>query len=162
MQHHVPVVFENNTTRGKILSCTLLNQHSGCKNLLVLCIFGQGKSIWIGGKIREISGNFIPQNLWPPWVRIYGRDTNFRYMLTVTLRLEIWPWVKFMIHILVMDNNCVNISIQLGIVELWPGHRFSVCVHCDLDIKKYDIVSRSWHSWVMDNKYLKYYQDQIR
>ena len=26
------------------------------------------------------------------------------------------------------------IQIQLGSEELWPGHGFSVCVHCDLDL----------------------------
>ena len=28
-----------------------------------------GKTYFVHGKIREISGNFIPQNLWPPWLR---------------------------------------------------------------------------------------------
>ena len=34
----------------------------------------------------------------------------------------------------VMDNNCAKrIQIQNGSEELWPGHRFWVCVHCYLD-----------------------------
>ena len=37
------------------------------------------------------------------------------------------PWV--------MDSNCVKyFQVQLGCEELWPGHRFWVCVHCDLDL----------------------------
>ena len=33
-----------------------------------------------------------------------------------------------------MENKCVIIiQIQLGSEELWPGHGFSVCLHCDID-----------------------------
>ena len=40
-----------------------------------------------------------------------------------------------MTHLSVMDNKCVkNIQIQLGSEELWPGHGFSVCLHCDLNL----------------------------
>ena len=41
-------------------------------------------------------------------VRCYGPDTDFGYVCTVTLTLEIWPWVKVMAHPWVMDNNCVK------------------------------------------------------
>ena len=41
-------------------------------------------------------------------VRSYGPDTDFGYVFTVTLTLEIWPWVKVMTHPWVMDNNCVK------------------------------------------------------
>ena len=117
-------------------------------------------------------------------VRSYGPDTDIQYVCTVTLTLEIWPWVKVMTHPWVMDNNCVKyypdptwqwgvmaririssmcalwpwpwrydfgsrswhtlaswttivwniIQIQLGSEELWPGHGYPVCVHCDLDL----------------------------
>ena len=38
----------------------------------------------------------------------YGPDIDFVYKCTVTLALEIWPWVKVMTHPWVMDNNCVK------------------------------------------------------
>ena len=41
-------------------------------------------------------------------VRSYGPDTDFEYMCTVTLTLEIWPCVKIMTHPWVMNNNCVK------------------------------------------------------
>ena len=116
--------------------------------------------------------------------RSYGPNTDFQYVCTVTLTLEIWPWVKVMTHPGVMDNNCVKyylnpiwqwgviartrissicalwpwpwrydlgsrswhtlgswttivwniIQIQFGSEELWLGHIFPVCVHCDLDL----------------------------
>ena len=31
----------------------------------------------------------------------------------------------------IIGIHCI-IQIQLGSEELWPGHRFRVCVHCDL------------------------------
>ena len=68
-------------------------------------------------------------------VRIYGPDTDFQYMATVTLTLEIWPWVKVMTHPWVMKAIVWNIiQIQLDSEELWPGHVFPVCVHRDLDL----------------------------
>ena len=41
-------------------------------------------------------------------VRSYGPDTNFGYVSTVTLTLEVWLWVKVMTHPGIMDNNCVK------------------------------------------------------
>ena len=41
-------------------------------------------------------------------LRSYGPDTDFGYVFTVTLTLEIRPWVKVMTHPWVMDNNCVK------------------------------------------------------
>ena len=38
-------------------------------------------------------------------VRSYGTDTDFGFVCTVTLTLEIWPLVKVMTHPWVMDNN---------------------------------------------------------
>ena len=40
--------------------------------------------------------------------RSYGLDTDLRYMCTVTLTLEIWPWIKVMTHPWVMDKHCVK------------------------------------------------------
>ena len=48
------------------------------------------------------------------------------------------------------------IQIQLGSVELWPGHRFLVYVYCDLD---WPFLKFMTHSWVMDNSCVKYYPD---
>ena len=116
--------------------------------------------------------------------RSYGPDTDLRFVFTVSLTLEIWPWVKFMTHPWVMDNDCVKyypdptwqrgvmartrilgmcslcpwpwrydlgsrswhtlgswttivlniIQIQHGSEDLWPGHGFWVCFHCNLDL----------------------------
>ena len=41
-------------------------------------------------------------------VRSYGLDTDFWYVCTVTLTLEIRPWAKVMTHPWFMDNNCVK------------------------------------------------------
>ena len=41
-------------------------------------------------------------------VRSNGPDTDFRYVYTVTLTLEIWLSVKLMTRPWVMDNNCVK------------------------------------------------------
>ena len=78
-------------------------------------------------------------------VRSYGPDTEFGYMCTVTLTLEIWPWLKVMTWPWVMDNNCVKYypdqTWQWGVVAwtqifgmwaLWPW--------------RYDLGSRSWHT----------------
>ena len=80
-------------------------------------------------------------------VRSYGPDTDFQYMCTVTLTLEIWPWVKVMTHPWVMDNNCVKYypdptwlwgvmaRTQISsMYALWPWPW------------RYDLGSRSWHT----------------
>ena len=47
--------------------------------------------------------------------RSYGPGTDFRYVSTVTLTLEIWPWV--------MDINCVKYyPDRTSGFELWSGH----------------------------------------
>ena len=66
-------------------------------------------------------------------VRSYGPDTEFWYVCTVTLTLEVWPWVKNMTHPWAMDNNCVKYYSDptwqwgvmartwiLGMCALWP------------------------------------------
>ena len=57
-------------------------------------------------------------------VRSYGPDTEFGYVCTVTLTLEIWPWVKVITHPWVMDNNCVKYYPHRTCKGLrrWPGH----------------------------------------
>ena len=141
---------------------------------------GQGHDTPFGNG-KQLSEILSRSNL---TVRSYGPDTDFRYMCTVTLTSEIWPWVKVMTQPWVIDNNCVKyypdptwqwgvmartrissicapwpwpwrydlgsrswhtlatwisivlniIQIQLGSEELWPGHGFPECVHCDLDL----------------------------
>ena len=79
-------------------------------------------------------------------VRSYCPDTDFGYVCTVTLTLEIWPLVKVMTHPRVMDNNCVKYypdpTWQWGVIDrtrilgmcaLWPWPW------------RYDLGSRSWH-----------------
>ena len=86
-------------------------------------------------------------------VRSYGQVTEFGYVCTVTLTLEIWPWVKVMTHPWVMDNNYVKYypdpTRQWGVMAwtrilgmrvlwTWPW--------------RYDLGSRSWHilgSWTI-------------
>ena len=74
-----------------------------------------------------------------PWTIVWniiqiqlGTDTDFGFVCTVTLTSEIWPCVKVMTHPSVIDSVWNIIQIQLGSEELWPGHGFWVCVHCDL------------------------------
>ena len=79
-------------------------------------------------------------------VRCYGQDTDFQYVCTVTLTLEIWPWVNVMTHPWVMNNNCVKYPYPtwqwgvlaqtwiLGMCSLWPWPWI------------YDLGSRSWHN----------------
>ena len=84
-------------------------------------------------------------------VRTYEIDTDFWYMCTVTLTLEVWPWVNAMTLPWVMDNKCVkynpDITLQwwvmaqariLSIYALWPWPL------------RYDLVLKSRHifgSW---------------
>ena len=86
-------------------------------------------------------------------VKSYCPDTEFGYVCTVTLTLEVWPWIKVMTHPWVMDNNCVKYYPDptwqwgviaririLGMCALWPWPW------------RYDIGSRSWHilgSWTI-------------
>ena len=76
-----------------------------------------------------------------------------RYVCTLALTLEIWPWVKVMTHPWVMDNNCVKYYPDpiwqwgvmartwiLGMCVLWPWNKI------------YNLGSRSWHtlgSWTI-------------
>ena len=63
---------------------------------------GHDTSLSHGQQLCEISSRYNMA------VGSYGPDTDFHYMCTVTLTLEIWPWVKVMTHPWVMDNNCVK------------------------------------------------------
>ena len=54
------------------------------------------------------------------------------------------------------------IQIQLGSEELWPGHRFPVCVHCDLDLG--DMILSQGHDTPLGhgNNCVKLYPDWTR
>ena len=79
-------------------------------------------------------------------MKSYGLDADFRYVCTVTLTLEIWPWVTVVTHHWVMNNNRVKYyQVQLGTEELWPGHGFLVFVHWPWPWR-YNLGSRSWHT----------------
>ena len=65
-------------------------------------------------------------------VKNYGPDTN---VCSVTLTSEIWHWVKVMTHPWVTVNNCLKYYPDLrSSEELWPAHRFWVCIQYDLNL----------------------------
>ena len=68
-------------------------------------------------------------------------------MCTVTLTLEIWPWVKIMTHPWVMDNYCVkyhpDLTCQWGVIA--RTRISSMCVLWSWPWR-YDLGSRSWHT----------------
>ena len=114
-----------------------------CDHELGVMTLGQGHDTSFGHRqwVCEILSR---SNLTVRW---YGPDTDFRYMCTVTLTLEIWQWIKVMTHPWVMDNNCVKYypdpTWQWGVMaqtrissmcELWPWPW------------RYDFWSRSWHT----------------
>ena len=59
-------------------------------------------------------------------VRSYGLDRDFGYVCTVTLILEIWPWIKAMTQPWVMDKKLFEMLFRSdkggGEEKLWPGH----------------------------------------
>ena len=77
---------------------------------------------------------------------IYCPDPTWQWGVMAQTRIfgicALWPWpLKYDLgsrswHILCLWTTIVwnIIQIQLGNEELWPGHGFSVCVHCDLDL----------------------------
>ena len=92
-------------------------------------------------------------------VRSYGPDTEFGYMCTVTLTLEIWPWLKVMTWPWVMDNNCVKYypdqTWQWGVVA-WTQIFWYVGT---VTLEVWPWVKVMTHPWVMENKCVKYYPD---
>ena len=94
---------------------------------------------------RPLSCKILSRSNLP--MRSYGPDTDFGYVCTVTLTLEIWPWVKVMTHSWVIDNKCVKYYPDptwqwgvmartriSGICTLWPWPW------------RYDLGWRSWHT----------------
>ena len=77
--------------------------------------------------------------------------TRILDVCTVTLTLEIWPWVKVMTHPWVMDNNFVKYypdpTWQWGVMA-----RTRISCICALWPWRYDLGSRLWHilrSWTI-------------
>ena len=95
-------------------------------------------------------------------VKSYGPDIDFVYTCTVTLALEIWPWVKVRIHPWVMDNNCVK--YYQGQTWQWRvkarAHIFCYVCTLTLTLEIWPLVKVMTHHWVMDNNCVKYYPDR--
>ena len=81
-------------------------------------------------------------------VRSYGLDTDFGYVCTVTLTLEIWSWVKVMTNPWVMDNNCVKYhpdpTWQWGVMA-----RTRILDVCTLTLEIWTQVKVMTHPWVI-------------
>ena len=71
----------------------------------IKCVKSYPDRTWQWGVVA-LTRIFCMCALWP-WHWRYDL-TDFLYVRTVTLTLEIWPWVKVMTHPWDMDNNCVN------------------------------------------------------
>ena len=91
-------------------------------------------------------------------MRSYGPDTDFGYVCTVTLTLEIWPWVKVVTHPSVTDNKCVKYypdpTWQWGVMA-----RTRISGICAL--LPWPWIKVMTHPWVMDNNCVKYYPNPI-
>ena len=106
-----------------------------------------------GQQISEVSSQ---SNL---TIKSYGPDTDFWYVWTVTLTLEIWLWVKVMTHPQVMDINCV---------KYYPDPTWRSCGP-DTDFWYVCTVTLTWEIWpwvkvmsrprVMDNNCVIYNPD---
>ena len=105
--------------------------------------------------ITFVQGHSTPSDHWQ-WmceilsrsnmaVRSYDLDKALGCVCTLTLNLEIWPWVKVMTNPWVIDKDCVKYypdptwrwgvmawTLISDICALWPWPR------------RYDIGSRSW------------------
>ena len=94
--------------------------------------------------------------------RSYGLNKDFGCVCVL------WPWhLRYNLgsrswHTLGSWTTIVwnIIQIQLDSEELWPGHGFWVCVHCDFDLDDMTFGQGLKHPSVIDNNCLKYYPDQ--
>ena len=97
-------------------------------------------------------------------IQLFSTDTDFRYVRTVTLTLEIWTWVKVMTHPWDMDTNCVqyypdhNLAVRSYGLDTDFGY---VCtVTLTLEISPW--LKLMTRPWVMNNNCVKYYPDKTR
>ena len=97
-------------------------------------------------------------------VKSYGPDMDFVYKCTVTLALEIWPWVKVMTHPWVMGNNRVKYypdpNWQWRVMARTQDFGYVCTATLTLEIWPWVKVMK--HPWVMDNNCVKYYPDWTR
>ena len=124
---------------------------------MVLCMFAlwpwPTSEIWPWVKVMThpwvMDNDCVKYYPYPTWQ--WGvMDTEYGYECTVTLTLEIWPLVKVMTHQRAI-SVWNNIQIHVGSEELWPRHKFSVCVHCDLNLG--DITLGQCHDTTLSHGY---------
>ena len=122
-------------------------------------------NLWSGHSFGYVCTVIMTSEIWPwfkvmthPWVMVnncvkYYSDPTWQWGVMARTRISsmcaLWPWPwRYDLglrswHTLGSWTTIVwnIIQIQFGSEELWPGHRFPVCVHCDLDLG-----SRPWHT----------------
>ena len=78
----------------------------------------------------------------------YGPGTDLGHLCTVTLTLQIWPWVKVIAHPLFMENTCVkyylNPTWHWGVMARTRISGMCALWHWPW---RYDLGSRSWHTF---------------
>ena len=87
----------------------------------------------------------------------YGPDTDLGYVCTVTLTLEIWPWVKVIVHPLVMENTCVK--YYLNPTWHWDGTDFGYVCTVTVTLEIWLWIKVMTHPSDMDNNCVKYYPE---
>ena len=88
---------------------------------------------------------------------LYCQGTDFWYLCTLSLTLEIWHWTKVMKHPWNMDKNCVKYYLdptkQWGVIAhhlckiLYRSDKRvgSLAVMARTKVTRYDPLLRSWH-----------------
>ena len=71
-------------------------------------------------------------------------------MCIVTLTLKIWPWVKVIIHLWVMDSID---QIQHKSSELWPGKNYGYMCSETLTLNIWPWVKVMTNPWIIDNNW---------
>ena len=96
---------------------------------------GDKVALWLWDEViphleswTTIVWNIIGSNI----VRSRGLDTDFGYVYTVTLALEIWPLVKVMTHPWVIGNTCVKWYPEPKAVRSCNPLKDRLCVHCEI------------------------------
>ena len=124
---------------------------------------GQGHDTWPWGKVmthRWAMDNCEISSRSHLAVRSNSPDTDFGYMCTVTLTLEMWLCVKVMTHPWVMDNKCVKYYPDLtwlgGVMVQTQILNFFRYV-CTETLEIWSWVKVKTHPWVMDNNCVKYH-----
>ena len=87
-------------------------------------------------------------------VEVYGPETNFCYVWTVTLTLGIWPGVKVMIPLCLISSRS-NMLVRSYGSDKDLDYVFTVTL--TFEISPWANVMT--HPWVFDNNCVKYYPD---